>query len=59
MIEAKLVLGRLEAVFDRPAMALDGNEDLDIRPGRAPCREEGEIAIADVAADQKAPGPKT
>lgn len=58
MIEAELVLGGLEAVFDRPAMAFNGNERLDVRPGRAPCGEECEITVADIAPDQEATGPK-
>ncbi|WP_459178780.1 hypothetical protein [Sinorhizobium meliloti] len=48
----------LEAVFDRPAMAFNGNERLDARPGRAPCGEECEITVADIAPDQEATGPK-
>ena len=35
MIEAELVLGGLEAVFNRPAMAFDGDEGLDARADRA------------------------
>jgi hypothetical protein len=58
VVEAELVLGGLEAVFDRPAMAFNGDEGLDARAGRAPCREEGEITVADIAADQKAPCPE-
>ena len=59
VIEAEFVFGGLEAVFDRPAMAFDGDEGLDARAGRAPCREEGEIAVTDIAADQQAAGPKS
>jgi len=58
VVEAEFVLGGLEAVFDRPALAFDGDERLDAGTGRAPCREEGEIAVTDIAADQKAAGPK-
>lgn len=58
MIEAKLFLGGLEAVFDRPAMAFAGDQDLDSDPGWAPCCEEGKVAVADIATDQKATGPK-
>lgn len=58
MIESELVLGGLEAVFDRPAMAFNGNKRLDVRPGRAPCGEECEITVADIASDQEATGPK-
>ena len=58
VVEAEFVLGGLEAVFDRPAMAFDGNEGLNGRAGWAPCREESEIIVADSAADQKVAGPK-
>lgn len=34
MVEAKLVLGGLEAVFNGPAMTFDGNEGVDARAGR-------------------------
>lgn len=39
-------------------MAFNGNERLDARPGRAPCGEECQIAVAYVAPDQEATGPK-
>ena len=58
VVKAELVFGGLEAVLDRPAMAFDGGKGLDARAGRAPCREEGEITVADIAADQQAAGPK-
>lgn len=58
MIEAKLVLGRLEAVFDCPALAFDGHQRLDGCANWTPCGEEGEVAIADVAADQQPASPK-
>ena len=58
VVEAELVLGGLEAVFDRPAMAFDGDKGLDGRAGRAPSREEGEVAVTDIVADQKAPCPE-
>jgi hypothetical protein len=48
VVEAELVLGGLEAVFDRPAKAFNGGEGLDARAGRASCREEGEIAVTDM-----------
>lgn len=41
MVEAELVLGGLEAVFDRPAMAFDGDDGLNACPGRTSGREEG------------------
>ena len=50
--------GSLKAVFDSPAMASDGGEGLDARAERAPCREEGEITVADIAADQQAARPQ-
>ena len=59
MVEAEFILGGLEAVFNRPAMAFDGNKRLYSCPGRAPGCEEGKIAVADIATDQEAPGPKT
>src|SRR3546814_3938181 len=45
VIEAKFVLGRLEAVFDRPALALDPDQHLDACSSRAPGGEEGEITV--------------
>jgi hypothetical protein len=57
MIEAEHNLGGLEAVFDRPAMAFDGDRGLNTCAGWAPCCEEGEVAVADIAADQQAVGP--
>lgn len=53
VVEAEFVFGGFEAVFDRPAMAFDGDERLDAGAGRAPCREEGEVAVIDIAADQQ------
>ena len=58
MVKAELVLGSLKAVFDSPAMAFDGGEGLDARAERAPCREDGEITVADIAADQEAARPQ-
>lgn len=57
VIEAELVLCGLEAVFDRPAVAFDCDECLDTSAGRTPRREESEIAVADIAADEKPAGP--
>lgn len=57
MIEAKLVFGCLEAVLDRPAAALDGDKSLYFGARRTPGREVGQIPVADVTADQEAPGP--
>ncbi len=52
VVEAEFVLGGLEAILDRPAMAFHGDESLDVGSGRAPGREEGEVAIADGTTDQ-------
>jgi hypothetical protein len=59
MVEAEFILGGLEAVLDGPAMPFHLHQRVDWRPGRTPCREEGQIAIGDVAPDQQAarPGP--
>jgi len=57
VVETELILGGLEAVLDRPTMAFDSNKGLNAGTGRAPCREKGEITVADVAADQQATGP--
>ena len=59
MVEAEFVLGSFEAVFDCPATTFDGDEILDACAGRAPCREVGEITVADIATDQKAAGPQS
>lgn len=58
MIEAKLVLGGLKAVFDCPAMSFNGDQLLDGSSGRAPCGEVGEFAITDMASDQQATRPQ-
>ena len=52
MVEAKLVLGCLETVLDSPAVALNADEGFYGGSGWAPRREEGQIAIDDVAPDQ-------
>ncbi len=53
VVEAEFVLGGFEAVLDRPTVAFNFHEDFDWRALRAPCGEEGEIAIGNVAADQQ------
>jgi hypothetical protein len=58
VVEAASVLGGLEAVLDGPAMSLDRDQRLDGRPCQAPGREECEIAIGDVAADQQSSCPQ-
>ena len=57
VVEAEFILGRFEAVFDGPAVALDPDQGRDISTGRTPGREIGQIAIRDVAADQQAACP--
>ena len=59
VVEAQFVLGRLEGILDRPTSALDRHQGLPFGPGRAPGGEEGQGAIRDGAADQKASGPQT
>ena len=58
MIEAKLVFGRLEAVLDGPALSFHIDQHRNRRAGGAPSGEKGQGAIGNIAADQKAPGPK-
>jgi hypothetical protein len=57
VIEAKFVLGSFEAVLDRPAMTFDRDQLFYGRALGAPCGEEGEVAVGNVAADQKASRP--
>jgi hypothetical protein len=57
MVEAEFILGGLEAVLDGPAMPFHPHQRFDRRSGRAPCREEGQIAIGDFAPDQQAARP--
>ena len=54
MIEAEFVLGGFEAVLDRPAMTFHPDQRFDRRASRRPCREVGEIAVGDLAADKQA-----
>ena len=58
VVEAKLVLGGLEAVLDGPAMAFDLDQGVDAGPRASPGGEEGQVAIGDVAADEQAAGPQ-
>src|SRR5271166_1090431 len=58
VVEPELVFGGLEAVLDRPAMALDADQSLDRSPCRTPGGEVGEIAVGDITPDQQAPCPK-
>lgn len=57
VVETEFVLGGLEAVFDRPAMPFHRHERFDGCADRTPGREEGEIAIGDIAADQQSTCP--
>src|ERR1700674_5306638 len=45
VVEPELVFGCLEAILDRPAMALDADQGLDRSPCRTPGGEVGEIAV--------------
>src|ERR1700756_4856159 len=57
VIKTELVLGSFEAVLDGPAMAFHRHQLLDGRALGAPCGEEGQAAVGNVAADQKTPRP--
>jgi len=57
VVEAEFVLGRLEAVLDRPAVDFGVHERVDPGPGRAPGREERQFAVRDMSSDQQAAGP--
>src|SRR5208282_3315136 len=58
VVESELVFGCLEAILDRPAMALDADQGFDRSPCRTPGGKVGEIAVGDIAADQQASCPK-
>ena len=58
VVEPELVFGRLEAILDRPAMALDADQGFDRSPYRTPGGEVGEIAVGDITPDQQASCPK-
>jgi hypothetical protein len=51
--ETQLRLGGLEGVLDGPAPPLNGDQDLDPGPGRAPGGEEGKLPIREAAPDQE------
>src|SRR3954447_256135 len=53
VVEAKFVFSRLEAVLNGPAPALDRHQGFHSGPGGAPGGEKGQVAISDIAADQK------
>lgn len=59
VVEAEFVFGGLEAVLDRPAMPFDCHQRLDGCADPTPGREEGEIAVGDIAADQQPTCPDT
>src|SRR3954454_10032188 len=54
VIETEFVFGRLEAVLDGPALSFHSDQHRDRRAGGAPSGEGGQVAISDIAADQKA-----
>ena len=53
VVGAKVVPRCLEAAFDGPAAAFDGNQRRQWRAGRAPDRGERPCAVAEAAADQQ------
>ncbi len=57
MIETEFGLRRLEAILNRPAMRLHGEQGLNGGSGRTPCREIGPFTVADGASDQQATVP--
>ena len=59
VVETEFVFGRLEAVLDGPALSFHSDQHRNRRAGGAPGGEEGQLAIDEVAADQKTPGPQT
>jgi hypothetical protein len=59
VIETEFVFGGFEAVLNGPAMTFDRDELFQGRALGAPCGEEGQIAVGDIAADQETPRPLT
>jgi hypothetical protein len=57
VIETVFFLGGLDAVLDGPAVSFHGLKLFQGCGLGTPCREEGEIAVGEVAADQKTPRP--
>ena len=57
VVEAKLGLGGVEAVFDGPALPFDLDQRLDPGAGRAPRGEERMGAVGQAAPDQRAARP--
>ena len=58
VVETELVFGRLEAVLNRPAMAFNADQLLNLGSCRAPCGEIGQISIDDMTPDQQASCPQ-
>src|SRR5438046_10571345 len=54
VVEPELVFGCLEAILDRPAMALDADPGLDPSRCRTPGGEVGELAVGDMKLKQHA-----
>ena len=57
VVEPEFVLGRLKAIFDRPAMSFDLDQGFDTGSVGTPGGEERHVAVGDVAADQQTPRP--
>ena len=57
MVEAEFVLGRIKAVLDRLAVALNLHDRVDLGPGRALGCEERQFAVRDMSSDQQAACP--
>ena len=58
VVEAKLVLGALEAVLDAPALPFNLDQRLNLCARRAPGGEERISAVGDVASNQQAACPQ-
>lgn len=54
VVQAELVLGGLETVLDSPTATLHRHQLFQRRAFGALSREEGQIAVGDIAAGQKA-----
>src|SRR5271157_6607223 len=58
VVETQFILCGFEAVLDRPAMSLHRDQGFDACSNPTPGREESEISVCDVAADQQAARPQ-